>query len=234
MAAASAVVPNVVVSPSHSAGIHSPASTTSSTRILPNPNPTNIHQALAADTISAIDNDLSQNTTGSGSRIRRGSVHQSNPSLRGDFYANRLSRGSMASAGSGASSHRSLGFGESEPAYGDSTGTKGWGTGNNFERSTRVNTVYGVYGSSTGTKGWGTGNSFESLGNKSNRGSNVSIHSGGPNTVPQAHRTAASRSQNVPADAVSTTSRKSTSANLRNKVKDVVASTFKKSGDSSA
>ncbi|KAE9403233.1 hypothetical protein BT96DRAFT_936595 [Gymnopus androsaceus JB14] len=48
-------------------------------------------------------------------------------------------------------------------AYGDTTGTKGFGTGNDYERSDRAMyaTVPGYYGNSTGTKGFGTGNTYE-------------------------------------------------------------------------
>ncbi|KAL0567480.1 hypothetical protein V5O48_014515 [Marasmius crinis-equi] len=72
------------------------------------------------------------------------------------------SRGSMGSIGSrsGWSSGLSLVQGN-DSAYGDYTGTKGFGTGNTFERAERPNAIPGVYGGSTGTKGFGTGNSFE-------------------------------------------------------------------------
>ncbi|THU80546.1 hypothetical protein K435DRAFT_874269 [Dendrothele bispora CBS 962.96] len=46
-------------------------------------------------------------------------------------------------------------------ASGDSTGTKGFGTGNDYEGSRRSTSMPGAYGHSTGTKGFGTGNDFE-------------------------------------------------------------------------
>ncbi|KAL0060023.1 hypothetical protein AAF712_013202 [Marasmius tenuissimus] len=49
----------------------------------------------------------------------------------------------------------------SSSAYGDRTGTKGFGTGNAYEHSDRVNTVPGVFGGSVGTKGFGTGTHYE-------------------------------------------------------------------------
>ncbi|KAK1230816.1 hypothetical protein PQX77_006088 [Marasmius sp. AFHP31] len=49
----------------------------------------------------------------------------------------------------------------SSSAYGDRTGTKGFGTGNEYEHSDRVNTVPGVFGGSVGTKGFGTGTHYE-------------------------------------------------------------------------
>ncbi|KAK7453290.1 hypothetical protein VKT23_011965 [Stygiomarasmius scandens] len=214
-------------------------------RILPNPNPANIHEALStvveAAAIGAAHCDA--HTTGTGPRVRHGS-NQSNHSLRAGFYGaqNRLSRGSN-SGGTIGSAHSYGSFGENPPAYGDHTGTKGWGTGNTYEKSTRSSSIPGAYGHSVGMKGFGSGNDFERsrdtfnsdlmVKNGSRRGSNVSGHS----APLAAHSFGSGGSghsrRSVPADAVSTTSRTSThGGKLGDKVKagvDAVASKFKKS-----
>ncbi|ESK88022.1 hypothetical protein Moror_10827 [Moniliophthora roreri MCA 2997] len=75
---------------------------------------------------------------------------------------------STRSSNSGGSNRSSVGgwgsglsLGSIASAYGDHTGTKGYGTGNEYEHSDRVNSIPNAYGGSTGTKGFGTGNDYE-------------------------------------------------------------------------
>ncbi|KIK59032.1 hypothetical protein GYMLUDRAFT_44770 [Collybiopsis luxurians FD-317 M1] len=78
---------------------------------------------------------------------------------------NRNSRASLSPGRTFGSSANSLpgSVGSHQSAYGDSTGTKGFGTGNSYENSERVEyvSVPGYYGYSTGTKGFGSGNDYE-------------------------------------------------------------------------
>ncbi|KAK7462348.1 hypothetical protein VKT23_007949 [Stygiomarasmius scandens] len=85
------------------------------------------------------------------------SKRNSNSSGLGSYTQNRI-RDSLATSGYGSG-----GFGNptQNVTYGESTGTKGFGTGNDYEGSRRSPSVPGAYGYSTGTKGFGTGNDFE-------------------------------------------------------------------------
>ncbi|KAF9262993.1 hypothetical protein L218DRAFT_374517 [Marasmius fiardii PR-910] len=68
---------------------------------------------------------------------------------------------SNLSVNSGWKSGVSLDDNTSANAYGDTTGTKGFGTGNQYEDGNRVNSIPGAYGASVGMKGLGTGNDYE-------------------------------------------------------------------------
>ncbi|KAL0565990.1 hypothetical protein V5O48_016029 [Marasmius crinis-equi] len=71
------------------------------------------------------------------------------------------SNGSDRSARSGWTSGVSLNSNSSASAYGDKTGTKGFGTGNEYEHGDRLNSLPGAYGGSVGMKGFGTGHDYE-------------------------------------------------------------------------
>ncbi|KAK7037252.1 hypothetical protein VNI00_011243 [Paramarasmius palmivorus] len=102
-------------------------------------------------TINPLETDLSIGSARSDPSTNTNSVMLSTRSSQ--------SSGSNRSSVGGWSSGLSLG--SVAAAYGDHTGTKGFGTGNELEHADRVNSIPGAYGGSTGTKGFGTGNDYE-------------------------------------------------------------------------
>ena len=91
------------------------------------------------------------------------------------LVSDRSSPSSNPDSGRSVLSGRSSGTGSdsslSTRAYGDKTGTKGFGTGNQYEGADRVNTLAGSSGDSVGMKGFGTGNHYEQSPRRSPRAS---------------------------------------------------------------